>query len=303
VNPQPHSTDKVPADPQTAPGTNLGKPGRLQPHQTELASRVRSTGDVPTADFAFESWLDTYGYSLSVADMIGMLASSDQTPERKARLFDFFLTESPEAYDFFHSKEGADFLETLLADKSTGPATAKKIGRLLQWSNEERSSDLSDSYAQRLASSTNASEKTGLIAAIDDPKILRGVAFDHRQPSTVREAAIEGILRQNRDAKTMKDLLDLTDTQPELERTVVRSAAMGCTNGEELSSVIDALRREGSASDANAAAIAKAFAASYQYGWIRNVDPDGDPFLKKVLETYREESSLLYSARSQGIAP
>jgi hypothetical protein len=279
-----------------------GKGSRLQPHHSEIAAKVMSNGEVPAADFAFESWLDTYGYNLSVADMISMLTASDQTPARKARLFDFFLTESPEAYDFFHSKDGADFLEALLADKSTDPATAKKIGRLLQWSNGERNSDLSDTYAQRLAASTSAAEKTGLVSAIDDPKLLRSVAFDHRQPSAVREAAIDGILRQNRDATTVKDLLDLTDTQPELERAVVRSAAMGCANGEELSGIVATLRREGSASDANAAAIGKAFAGSYQYNWIRNIDPEGDPFLKKVLESYREEYAVSYSAKSQDTA-
>jgi hypothetical protein len=263
------------------------------PSETKRASKDSSAqkkrpefgGAVPTADQPFEDWLIRFGYDLSAADMISMFRS-DMPAARKRRLLDFFVSESDEGYTFLSSQSGAEFLDQILAEKSTDPAFARRIGSILKWFSHDRAGEMSDQYESRFSKSSSETEKIGLISAVSDSKFLRTVAYDHRQPASVREIAADNLLQEEKDAATLKGLLSISDTQPALQTAVISSAVRASANRDELQNVIDVLKKEGMATPEIAKTVGEALAANRRSYWVSGMDPSGDGFLSKVIESY-----------------
>jgi hypothetical protein len=299
------TTQKPPANPETqAPQSVSTPPPHSQDLQNPLSndtntSNAESTNDknpvnsndaflqtTITADQPFEDWLVRFGYDLSAADVIAML-KGDMTPLRKRRLLDFFISESDEGYKFFSSQSGTEFLEQVLTDASTDAGFALRVGNILRWFGKGRTSDMSDQYESRFAKSKSETEKIGLTAAISDGDFLKKVAYDHTQPELVRRVAIENLLLDDKDPKTLKGLIDISDTQPTLSATVLTAAVRACVNRDEFQSVLDVLKKEGMYTPLNARIVGEALATSRRSYWARSVDAEDDEFLTSTMKSYR----------------
>ncbi len=239
-----------------------------------------------SADKPFEDWLLRFGYDLKAADVLVMLRS-DMPSARKRRLLDFFISESDEGYTYFSSQNGLEFLETVLSEKSTDIAFAHRVGNILRWFGRNKASEMSDQYESRFSKTTSESEKIGLIAAISDAQFLKATAYDHTQPALVRRVAVENLLQEDKDSKTLKGLLDISDTQPALSAEVVTSAIHACATREEFQNVIDVFKKEGMATPNTARTVGEALATSRRSYWARGMDTSGDDFLTKTMEAYR----------------
>jgi hypothetical protein len=248
-------------------------------------TRPNFGGAIPTADQPFEDWLIRFGYDLSAADMISMLRS-DMPAARKRRLLDFFVSESDEGYSFLSTQSGAEFLDQVLSDKSTDAAFARRIGSILKWFSRDQNGSMSSQYESRFSGASSENEKIGLIAAVSDSKFLRNVAYDHRQPESVREIAIDNLLQDDKEPATLKGLLSIADTQPAFQNSIVSSSVRACASRDELQSVIDVLKKEGMATPAIAKVVGEALAANRRSYWANGMDTSGDDFLTKVIASY-----------------
>jgi hypothetical protein len=296
---------KTPTGPETTPSqpadASIQQPeGQYQPDPSNTKPTIeKSQGDqtpakendaflqtTVTADQPFEDWLLRFGYDLSAADVISML-KGDMPPLRKRRLLDFFISESDEGYRFFSSQSGSEFLEQVLTDASTDAGFALRVGNILRWFGKSRTQDMSDQYESRFAKSKSETEKIGLTAAISDNDFLKKVAYDHTQPQLVRRVAIENLLLDDKDPKTLKGLIDISDTQPTLSATVLTAAVRACVSREEFQSVLDVLKKEGMFTPLNARVVGEALATSRRSYWARSVDTEDDEFLAATMKAYR----------------
>jgi hypothetical protein len=240
-----------------------------------------------TADKPFEDWLLRFGFELTAADIITMLRSN-MPPQRKRRLLDFFVSESDEGYAFFSSQSGAEFLEQVLSDPSTDAGFAHRIGNILRWFSRNRPEELSEQYETRFSKSSSVNEKIGLMAAISDANFLKKVAYNHREPELVRRVAIENLLLDDKEPKTLKGLLDISDTQPALSAAVISAAVRACINRDEFQNVLDTLKKEGMQTPLVASIVGKALATSRRSYWARGLDPSADAFLGDVVKAFRQ---------------
>jgi hypothetical protein len=282
-----NNTTATTADMQPGQKTNPAIPqtSRAKLGKKDGKPRPNFGGAIPTADQPFEDWLIRFGYDLSAADMISMLRS-DMPAARKRRLLDFFVSESDEGYTFLSTQSGAEFLDQVLSDKSTDPAFARRIGSILKWFSRDQNGSMSSQYESRFSSASSENEKIGLIAAVSDSKFLRNVAYDHRQPASVREIAVDNLLQDDKEPATLKGLLSIADTQPAFQNSIVASSARACASRDELQSVIDVLKKEGMATSAIAKVVGEALAANRRSYWANGMDTANDDFLAKVIASY-----------------
>lgn len=265
-------------------------PDAQKPHENE-ARKVsqESSSDLKYeghADKPFEDWLMRFGYELTSADIISML-KSNMPAQRKRRLLDFFVSESDEGYLFFSSQNGMDFLEQLLSNNNNDTAFAQRVGGILRWFARGKANELSDQYETKFAKSSSEAEKAGLISAITDGKFLKTVAYDHTQPLLVRQIAVENLLLDDKDAKTLRGLLNISDTQQKYSDAVVSAAVHAANNADELQNVMEVLKGEGMLTPQNAKVVGEALATSRRSFWARSLDTSGDEFLTKALQHYR----------------